>query len=138
MNQNATTLIELFNRVIVDPKIHVCTEDFKGASLLDVNLLRVLRKDHEMPIKKLTMILGVSPSTLGSAIKRLEAKGMISRILNPEDLRSFIIKLTQTGQEAIDELYEGQLVLAEKLLSKLSLEEQASFIAMLKTVFVDD
>ena len=122
----------------MDPKIHVCTEDFKGASLLDVNLLRILRKDHEMPIKRLTMILGVSPSTLGSAIKRLEAKGMISRILNPEDLRSFIIRLTQAGQQAIDELYEGQLVLAENLLSKLSADEQTSFIRMLKTMFFED
>lgn len=59
-------------------------------------------------------------STLTTRIAKLEARGLISRTVHPDDARSTLIRLTTAGIELIDEV--GPLYLAKEaqLLSQMS------------------
>ena len=108
LEQNSIILSELFEKIIMNPKIDVCTEELKGASVLDVNILRLLNKNDQLPIKKIGIAFGLVPSTLGSAIKRLEKSNLIERKINENDLRSYLICLTEHGKEVILDLIRVQ------------------------------
>lgn len=116
----------------MNPRIDVCSEELKGSSIVDANILRLLKKNGELPIKKLGTVLELPPSTLGSAIKRLEKSNLIERKINTNDLRSYLICLTEHGDEVISNSGKEQQKLMEKLLSSLSEEEQNTFLKLLQ------
>lgn len=132
LEQNSIILSEIFEQLIMNPGIDVCTEELKGSSILDANILRLLKKNGELPIKKLGAALELPPSTLGSAIKRLEKNNLVERKINSNDLRSYLICLTEHGDEVISNTNKGQQKLMEKLLSCLTEEEQGTFLEMLQ------
>lgn len=35
----------------MNPRIDVCSEELKGSSIVDANILRLLKKNGELPIK---------------------------------------------------------------------------------------
>lgn len=132
LEKNSIFLSEIFEQLIMNPKLDVCTEELKGSSILDANILRLLKKNGELPIKKIGSALELPPSTLGSAIKRLEKNNLIERKINSEDLRSYLIGLTEHGDAVISNTRQGQRKLMEQLLSNLTETEQESFLDMLQ------
>lgn len=132
LEQNSIILSEIFEQLIMNPGIDVCTEELKGSSILDANILRLLKKNGELPIKKLGTALELPPSTLGSAIKRLEKNNLVERKINSNDLRSYLICLTEHGDKVISNTNKEQQKLMEKLLSCLTDEEQGTFLEMLQ------
>lgn len=132
LEKNSKTLSELFERLILNPRIDICTEELKGASILDANVLRLLKKNGELPIKKLGAALELPPSTLGSALKRLEKNKLIERRINQDDLRSYLICLTEHGDEVINSMCMEQEKLMGKFLCALTEEEQATFLELLQ------
>lgn len=130
LEQNSNILCEVFQQFIMHPRIDVCTEELKGSSILDVNILRLLKSNGELPIKKIGKALELSASTLGSAIKRLEKKELIKRKINSDDLRSYVICLTERGNEVISNMNKEQQKLMKKLLSCLTEEEQNTFLEL--------
>lgn len=132
LKQNSIILSEVFEQLIMNPRIDVCTQELKGSSILDANILRLLKKNGELPIKKLGTALELAPSTLGSAIKRLEKNNLVERKINNEDLRSYLICLTEHGDEVISSTQKGQQELMEKLLNCLTEDEQSTFLEMLQ------
>lgn len=131
LEQNSKVLSELFEQIIINPKIDVCTEELKGSSILDVNILRLLRKNGELSIKELGKVLELPPSTLGSAIKRLEKNDLVERKINNNDLRSYLICLSEHGKSVIGNIYKEQEQLMGKLLSCLDEDEQDTFLKLL-------
>lgn len=132
LERNSKILTELFEQLIVNPRIDVCTEELKGSSILDANILRLLRKNGELSIKKLGAALELPPSTLGSALKRLEKNSLIERRINSDDLRSYLICLTEHGNDVISRIYVEQEKIMEKLLGCLTEEEQETFLELLQ------
>ena len=132
LEQNSIILSELFEKIIMNPKIDVCTEELKGESVLDVNILRLLNKNDQLPIKKIGIAFGLVPSTLGSAIKRLEKSNLIERKINENDLRSYLICLTEHGKEVINNIIEAQKRIMKSFLKCLDEEEQKTFLELLQ------
>ena len=130
LEENSIVLTELFEQVITNPKIDVCTDELKGSSILDANILRLLKRGGELSIKELGASLELPPSTLGSAIKRLEKNGLLERKINSNDLRSYLICLSERGDELITNMGKKQQKLMEKLLSCLSEDEQDTFLEL--------
>jgi DNA-binding MarR family transcriptional regulator len=51
--------------------------------------------------KELAAFVGIKPSSLTKQIQELEAKGLVDRIGDEKDGRAAIIRLTQSGQDAL-------------------------------------
>jgi DNA-binding MarR family transcriptional regulator len=70
-----------------------------GVSNDEAHLLSYLESYSPAPIYELQRVLGHRPSTLTGLIDRLERRRLVRREPNPEDGRSFLIRLTGSGRE---------------------------------------
>ena len=57
-----------------------------------------LRSYAPCPISELVRVFGLKQSTMTSMLDRLEQRRLIVRTLNPDDRRSFLVKITRQGQ----------------------------------------
>lgn len=83
----------------------------------------------------INQILEKTLSTSGNmtvVIKNLVKSGMVTKSRDPEDGRSFIIKLTDEGYGIIDELFPKHLEELKGVFSSLDLEEKAELLRLLK------
>ncbi len=133
INKNSEQLVKLWHKIMISGDITVCTEKLKSASIIDVNILRLLKENETMILKDIGTKLSLNSSTLSSAIKRMEKSGWIERVICKEDLRSYSIKLTNEGKQTINEHYVLELNIMETLLDRLDSEnEKKEFVKMLK------
>lgn len=121
---NSECLAELWHRLLLYPTNNICTEKLKSASILDVNILRIVNAKELIIIRDIGNILSVGPSTLSSAINRLEKKGLLKRIINEDDLRSYALQLTIEGTKELDNHYNQEIEIMEQMLKKLDSEEE--------------
>lgn len=71
---------------------------------------------------------GLRPSTATEALRKLEIKGLIERITDPQDARRKQIVFTQKAQD-IEELLRWEITQSEELLlQNISEEEKAVFL----------
>ncbi len=73
-------------------------------SPLEGHVLSYLRSYAPCPISELGRVFGLKGSTLTSMLDRLEDREVIGREINPDDRRSFVIKLTREGRRLADRI----------------------------------
>ncbi len=73
-------------------------------SPLEGHVLSYLRSYAPCPISELGRVFGLKGSTLTSMLDRLEDREIIGREINPDDRRSFVIKLTREGRRLADRI----------------------------------
>jgi DNA-binding MarR family transcriptional regulator len=61
-------------------------------------VMQLLWRHGERAIRELTTDLGLDHNTLSPLLKRLEARGLVTRTRRPEDERSVIVALTADGR----------------------------------------
>ena len=66
-------------------------------------VLAILKMQPEIVQKQLGYLLDISKQALAELLNKLEKKGYITRTRSEEDRRSFVIKLTDAGREAMSE-----------------------------------
>jgi DNA-binding MarR family transcriptional regulator len=75
-----------------------------GVSPPEGHILSYLRSYAPCPISEIVRVFGLKGSTLTSILDRLEERGLITRQINPDDRRSFVIKLTRSGRRLADRI----------------------------------
>ena len=58
-----------------------------------------LRLEQPVTPTRLAAVLGMPPTTLSSALRKMSEAGHLSRVPNPEDGRSQLVELTEAGVE---------------------------------------
>lgn len=128
-------LARMWEQLIIRNELNVCDGRLAGTNLLDVNVLRVVQGQDGIRVKEIIQKLKVSNSTISSAIKRLEAKGLVERKISEEDLRSFCIVLTKEGKLAMEEHFEKEKGITGYLLQGLKTEEdRETFLNLLDQI----
>ncbi|WP_434564793.1 MarR family transcriptional regulator [Thermoanaerobacterium thermosaccharolyticum] len=87
-----------------------------------VVMLLVSKKD-KCAITKMADYLGVPFSTFTEVLDRLESKGLIERIPNPESRRSMLVTSTPTGLELVDEITKKVEKKMSEIFKELSEDE---------------
>ena len=95
-------------------------------------VLEALYHKGDCSIHTLTQAVLSTSGNMTVVIRNLEQAGYIIRDQNPEDRRSFLIRLTKAGQKLIGEVFTKHMVLLDKRLSKLSEAEKETIIEILK------
>lgn len=91
--------------------------------------------DREITAKDLIDDLNLSQSTVAGIVKRLEAKGLITRKTDETDARKNAIIITEKGMELEEVLRTNAVATEELLLKGLSDKEKTEFYRLLEKAF---
>lgn len=130
----ASSLRGLWNSLLFRFNIDICTDKLKECGLTDVRILKLLMAYPKMKVKDMIDILKIPNSTMTHAINRLVKRRLMERQLDPKDLRSFELRITSDGREAIEEHLTEEDRLFRDMLSGLDESESAEFIRLFKKI----
>lgn len=108
-----------------------------GLTLGEADVLWCLRRSGEpytLTPSVLARTLLLSPAGTTNRIDRLEAAGLVERRLDPDDRRSFLVRLTEAGREVADRAVVDHLANEERLLAPLSPTERRGLDQALRTL----
>lgn len=77
-----------------------------GLSYAQSRLLKHLHKNSKMTQVDLCKALGLDKSTVAKALGRMETNGLITKQVNPDDIRSYLVFLTPKAIELFPKMQE--------------------------------
>ncbi|HHY58988.1 MAG TPA: MarR family transcriptional regulator [Clostridia bacterium] len=97
--------------------------------------LRLLSREGQMKVTDIAACLGVTLSAITGLINRLYKLGLVTREQDEADRRIVWIKLTQKGQDLINDLNEKRAQLLAQILQDLPPEEFAKLEQLLNYIY---
>ena len=101
----------------------------------EFDMLATLRRSGAPFILSPTQLfstLMITSGTMTHRLKALEKRGFITRLPDPDDARSLLVALTETGRARIDEAVESHVENERQLLAGLSAEQRQQLDQALK------
>lgn len=83
----------------------------------------------------------ITKGTLTGILDRLEAKGILTRVVSSDDRRSFTVKLTRKGEACFESVFPAHLAFMDRYFARLSADERAGIeacMARFRAVLRDD
>jgi MarR family transcriptional regulator, 2-MHQ and catechol-resistance regulon repressor len=105
-----------------------------GLGLSDFSVLEVLLHKGPLPVNTIGPIVHLTPGSISTAVDRLFAKGLVSRIESAEDRRVRIVALSPRGKDLIVSAFRKHSGQMKKVFSELSPEELCGLEVALKKV----
>ena len=109
-----------------------------GLTPSQFDVIATLGNTDGMSMTELAKKTLVTKGTLTGIIDRLEQKGLVTRIVPPENRRSFTIILTPEGEQTFETVFPIQIAYLKERFDRLSAEElkqiQAS-LSQLRQIF---
>jgi MarR family transcriptional regulator, organic hydroperoxide resistance regulator len=97
----------------------------------DINALANLANGTGRTVGALATATATRPSTLTSLLDRLTRRGYIVRETDPDDRRSFVVRLTPDGQAAAVRAAEAIAELERQALATVTPQQRAGFHAVI-------
>jgi DNA-binding MarR family transcriptional regulator len=116
--------------------VAICMQESAASGVTPVQFA-VLQTIADQPgIDQRTLARGVSfdTSTIGGVVDRLEARGLLTRSLSPEDRRVRLLHLTSDGEELLEHLAPSVQRTQDRILEPLSATERKAFLKMMQRV----
>ncbi len=127
-------LYHLFLRKNIALKSDV-PDELRNLSLIDISVVNIVSANPDIIIREIAQILNIPNSTLTSSLNRLEKKGILNRIINNRDRRSFGIELTDEGKKIQQIHLKFEQAYFESILAKLDThDERVLLLDLLKKV----
>lgn len=103
----------------------------EGLSGLEMLVLWEVQKRGALRAGKLAGFFGVPPSTFTTVLDRLESRGLVERVPDPDDRRAVLVQGTPSLQGLLDRVAERAESELERLLGGLSGEDYRSVVEAL-------
>ena len=103
------------------------------------DVLLALRRQgppHQLTPTRLRELTLLTSGAMTTRLDRLEESSLVTRKLDPDDRRSFQIRLTKKGRSLADRAIELRVGAAEKLLAPLSAGDRAAAAELLRKLLV--
>ena len=97
-----------------------------GVSTTDFAVSSTLRLMQPATPTSLAAQLGMAPTTLSAAIRRLERRGRLRRLPNPDDGRSVLVELTAAGEDEVEAAFPAFRAARERLTGELAQSWEAA------------
>jgi DNA-binding MarR family transcriptional regulator len=107
---------------------------FRNLTFMEIHIMSIAYKNPEMIMKDIIEYFQIPQSTLSSIVSSLEKKGLLKRVINRRDLRSYSLEPTEEGRQVLEEHRISDIQKAEQILSKLNNDEQNSLISLLNKI----
>ncbi len=116
-------------------QIHVALflEECAGSTITPVQfgLLSVLAEGEPLDQRALGAKVGIDRTNVADVLARLEAQGLVERIVNPADRRMKLASLTPAGRDFVGRLQASMERAQERLLAPLEAAERRHFLEQL-------
>jgi DNA-binding MarR family transcriptional regulator len=122
------------------PEIHRATHrigiflDGLGITQGEGHILSHLAASGDATIAELHRALAHRRSTLTSILDRLVGRGWITRETDPNDRRSFIIRLSKNGKQAAERIYSELVRIEGQALRQVSRQDLRSLVGILQSL----
>lgn len=105
----------------------------KGSELTpgQMHAIEIIGHEKSLRMKELAEKLGVTTGTLTVTVDNLERRGLLSRQPHATDRRSYLVVLTEKGNELFKQHLDFHLKLTQELVAPLSSEEVTALSSML-------
>ena len=105
-----------------------------GLGLSDFAIMEALLHKGPLPINQIGEKVLLTSGSMTAAVNRMENKGLVKRIQDPADGRSFYVHLTKKGRKTITAAFAAHEKNLEKIASALSDEERKELVRLLKKI----
>jgi len=105
-----------------------------GLGLSDFGVLEVLLHKGSLPVNMIGPIVDLTPGSISTAVDRLVAKGLVSRVESTQDRRVRIVALSARGKDLIVSAFRKHSGQMRRVFSELSPEELRGLETVLKKV----
>lgn len=105
-----------------------------GLTVTQFDILATLGNQPPMTCKELGEKTLILKGTMTGVLERMESKGLITRLPNEEDGRSYKIGLTPAGEKLFQKAFPEHLRHLEKAFGKLSKKETEKAVNALKNI----
>src|SRR5579863_228921 len=105
-----------------------------GLGLSDFAVLEALLHKGPLPVNTIGPLVHLTPGSISTAVDRLVAKGLVSRVESREDRRVRIVALTPRGKDLIVSAFRKHSGQMKRVFSELSPEQLRSLEVMLKKI----
>jgi MarR family 2-MHQ and catechol resistance regulon transcriptional repressor len=105
-----------------------------GLGLTDFCVLERLLHQGPAPVNALGPMVDLTPGSISTAVDRLFAKGLVSRVESEEDRRVRVVALTPRGNDLIVTAFREHSGQMKKVFAELSPEELRTIEEALKKV----
>jgi DNA-binding MarR family transcriptional regulator len=102
--------------------------------IADAHAIEILGHHGRMNMKDLAGKLGLTTGTTTITVDRLEQGGFARRIRAEHDRRSYIIQLTDAGNDAYQEHHRHHMILARDIVEILGEEDSSSLVTILRKI----
>jgi MarR family 2-MHQ and catechol resistance regulon transcriptional repressor len=103
-----------------------------GLCLSDFAVLELLLHKGPQPVNRLGKKVLLSSGSITAAVDRLEARGLLKRSVDPNDLRSRIVDLTASGRKLTEMTFARHSADMEETMSVLRPRERTELVRLLK------
>jgi len=140
-----TSSIEVISRILrTAQELHsrldtVAATDHRLSHKGDLDTLTALRRsgpDSPLNPTKLAQVGQLTSGGMTNRLDRLEAAGLIVRESHPDDRRSTLVSLTESGERLVDEAFAATLLAQESLIAPLSRADRTATAAALKQLLL--
>jgi DNA-binding MarR family transcriptional regulator len=105
-----------------------------GLTTTQFDIVATLGNQLPMTCKELGEKTLVSKGTMTGVLERLEAKGLIEKLMNDEDGRSYKIGLSKSGDKLFKKVFPEHVDYLSKAIGKLSKKELEQAVRVLKEI----
>jgi DNA-binding MarR family transcriptional regulator len=105
-----------------------------GISVGYMPVFFALAADAALTQRDLATSAQVEQPTMAATLARMERDGLIERRANPDDGRSALISLTETGHSKLAAVHAASTAVNVKAAERLTAEERAQLLALLHKV----
>ena len=102
-----------------------------GLNLSEASLLAYVEEAGALTQTRLAERLGIGRAAMGSVIDSLEKRGLVERNPDPDDRRVWLVDLTASGKEMVQQVTERDVVLRKELRAGISRDDRQKLAEVL-------
>lgn len=102
-----------------------------GLNLSEASLLAYVEESGALTQTRLAERLGIGRAAMGSVIDSLEKRGLVERNPDPDDRRVWLVDLTASGKEMVQQVTERDVVLRKELRAGISRDDRQKLAEVL-------
>lgn len=103
-----------------------------GSSYSQVGILKALSDCHQLTQSQICQEQGLDKSTITKTLEHLKKEGLITKSRNPEDTRSYLVSLTQKGEELVQKTAGITQEWTDEVTSGMTEIEKDAFLKLLE------